>query len=53
MPEKYDRDAICERINQQIQLMSGKELIEFCYMNFGGIDHEYDEATEEVIFELE
>lgn len=49
----YTRDDICERISKQVQGMSGKELIEFCTVHFGGENHSYDEAADEVEFDLE
>jgi hypothetical protein len=48
-----DRDDIAERIGKQIFQMDGKELIEFCQANFGGINHAYDEDGDSVSFDLE
>ncbi len=52
--QTYNRDDIVERIaNQILKLMDDKELIEFCKANFGGENHEYDEQSDTVEFDLE
>lgn len=51
--QQYDRTDICDRINEQIKNMSGKELINFCENNFGGLNHTYDYSLDMVEFDLE
>lgn len=49
----YSREDIAERIERQINQMGRKELIDFCIANFGGVNHGYNELTDEVSFDLE